>query len=168
MLKSLTPRILCLIGFVVCIALLAGALYFQHGLYLEPCPLCIFQRVVFVAMGVVFFIGFLHNPRAVAFRVYSIIITLLALVGAGIATRHVWLQNLPPDQVPECGAGLDFMLEQNSLFRVVEMVFKGSGECAEVAWRFLGLSIPAWTLLIFIVFVLIGITLTLSGAKTKN
>lgn len=167
MLKSLTPRILCLTGFVVCVALLAGALYFQHVLYLEPCPLCIFQRIVFVAMGVVFVVGFLHNPRATAFHVYSIVIALLAFIGAGIAGRHVWLQNLPPDQVPECGAGLDFMLEQNSLTRVIELVFKGSGECAEIAWSFLGLSIPGWTLIIFLVFALIAIKLTLVGARTR-
>ena len=119
-------------------------------------------------MGAVFVVGFLHNPRAAGFRIYCGLVTLLALIGAGIAGRHVWLQNLPPDQVPECGAGLDFMLEQHNLAHVVELVFKGSGECAEVAWRFLGLSIPGWTLIIFIVFALLGVYLAVAGAKTRT
>ncbi|MDH3688657.1 MAG: disulfide bond formation protein B [Gammaproteobacteria bacterium] len=145
-------RILYLFGFAVCAALIGGALYFQYVEHLEPCPLCIFQRIFIIVMAVVFLIAAIHNPRLWGRRVYGLLIALLSAIGAAIAARHVWLQNLPPDQVPECGPGLDFMLDAFPMSEVIQMVLSGSGECAEIAWMFLGISIPGWTLLIFGIF----------------
>jgi len=143
--------------------MLAYALFAQYGLGLEPCPMCIFQRVGVFALGIVFLLAALHNPGTVGARVYAALL-LLAGGGAGfVAGRHVWLQNLPADQVPACGPGLDFMLESFPVLEVFQMVLTGSGECAEVDWSLLGLSMPAWVLLAVSVVTLAGMVVNLRG-----
>ena len=118
---------------------------------LDPCPLCIFQRIAFAALGVVFLVGGLHAPQgAGGRRAYGVLGLIAAAVGIGIAGRHVWLTHLPPDQVPSCGPALDFMMEAIRSTDVIRKVLTGSGECAKVDWTFLGLSMPAWSLLWFI------------------
>ncbi len=149
-------RIGYLIGAVICAALLGFGLYLQHVDGLDPCPLCVFQRVAFIALGLVFLLAALHGPGKTGAVVYAVFGGLFAATGAGIAGRHVWLQNLPADQVPACGPGLSYMLEQYAVTRMLEKVLSGSGECAEAGWRFLGLTIPGWSLLWF---VLLGILL---------
>ncbi len=146
------PRPLFFAGFAACAALIAIALYFQHVMYLEPCPLCILQRIAVIGLGMIFFAGALHNPGRIGRRVYATLALLTAGAGGAIAGRHVWLENLPEDQVPACGPGLDYMLDNFPLAQALELILRGSGECAEVAWTFLGLSIPGWTLLAFIGF----------------
>jgi len=140
-------------------------LYFQHYLQLEPCPLCILQRAVVITLAAVQLVAFLHNPQGWGSRVYGILVTLVAATGAAIAGRHIWLQNLPPDQVPECGPGLDYILDAFPLNEALRMVLHGSGECAEVLWRFLGLSIPGWTLVAFSGFILYGLFIV---SRTSN
>lgn len=123
------------------------ALFAQYVLKMEPCPLCTFQRVAVIAMGVLFLIAAVHGAATIGSRIYAIFLVLVSLAGAGVAARHVWLQNLPKDQVPSCGPGLDFMLDTFPLMEVLSIVLSGSGECAEVSLRFLGLTIPGWTLI---------------------
>lgn len=153
-------------GFLGCLALIGIALYMQHVIGLEPCPLCILQRVAVMGMGAVLLFASLHNPAGWGRRVYAGLTSLVALFGLVTAGRNVWLQHLPADRVPDCGPGLDYMLEVFPLSRTLEMVFKGSGECAEVQWTFLGFSIPEWMLLVFGVYFLAG--LYLSVAKSKG
>ncbi|MBX3726948.1 MAG: disulfide bond formation protein B [Xanthomonadales bacterium] len=143
-------RQLALLGFLACAGLMAYALYAQHVLGLEPCPLCIFQRVAVIATGGVLLAAALHGPAAAGRWVYALLAATAAALGAGVAGRHVWLQSLPADQVPACGPGLDYMMEAFPLSQTLRMVFSGSGECAEVDWTFLGLSMPAWTLICFV------------------
>jgi disulfide bond formation protein DsbB len=140
------PRMGNAAGALACAGLMAFALYAQYGLGLEPCPLCILQRVAVTALGVVFAVAALHGPTGPVRFIYGLLALLAAAAGAGVAGRQVWLQNLPKDQVPACGPGLDFMLDTFGLGEVLQMVLSGSGECAEVAWRFLGLSMPGWVL----------------------
>jgi disulfide bond formation protein DsbB len=126
------------------------ALYAQHVLHLEACPLCIFQRIAMIAVGAVFAIAALHAPRGASARVYAGLGALAALIGAGISSWHVHLQSLPPDAVPACGPGFDYIFSGTFPLRdALAMVFTGSGECAEVNWRFAGLSMPAWVLVFF-------------------
>lgn len=139
-----------LFGFMACAGLLAYAFYLQLHAGLEPCPLCIFQRVAFAALGLVFLIGGLHAPVGKARGGYGVLALLAAGTGAAIAGRHVWLQNLPPDQVPTCGPGLEYMLDAMPISGVIRKVMTGSGECANVDWTLLGLSMPAWALLCFV------------------
>ena len=141
-----------LFGFAVCASLLAYAVFAQYGQMFEPCPLCIFQRVAMAAVAVVALVGAMHDPRSTGGRrAYGLIAFLAAGIGAGIAARHVWLQHLPPDQVPACGPGLSYMVESlPSYLDVVKKVLQGSGECAKVDWTLLGFSMPEWTLLCFV------------------
>lgn len=143
----ISKRTLNLAGFLACAGLMAYALYAQYQLMLAPCPLCIFQRVAVIALGLVFLLAFIHNPAAWGARIYALLMLVAAGAGAFVAGRHVWLQNLPPDKVPSCGPGLDFMLESFPALEVLEMVLTGSGECANVDWSLLGLSMPAWVLI---------------------
>lgn len=135
---------------LVCAALLAYAYYVQFKLFMDPCPLCILQRVAFYALGAVALLAALHGPRGWGRRVYGLLAVTSAAVGAGIALQHVRLQNLPPDQVPACGPGLNYMIDSLPLFDALRKAFTGSGECAKVDWTFLGLSMPTWTLICFV------------------
>lgn len=151
LLRSLqTPRSGNLAGFIVCVGMMAFALFAQYVWHMEPCPLCIFQRVALIGLGVVFLLAGLHVPGRIGRRVYAVLLSLAALAGVGVAGRHVWLQNLPKDQVPACGPGLDFMIDTFPVLEVLNMVLSGSGECAEVSWRFLGLTMPSWLLVCFL------------------
>jgi len=120
------------------------ALFAQHVLLLDPCPLCVLQRVAVISVGIVFLISALHNPQGRGRNVYAALLAVIAIAGAGVAGWHVRLQNLPPSEVPACGPGLDYMLDNFPLGDALQMVFKGSGECADVVWSFLGLSMPSW------------------------
>lgn len=147
-----TFRAQYLTGFVLCFGLIGYALYVQFGMLMMPCPLCILQRIAFAALGVVFLIGGLHSPRGRVGRgVYGVLAFIAAGAGAGIAGRHVWLQSLPPSEVPLCSSmGLDYMVEALGPMNALSKVLEGSGECAKVDWTFLGVSMPAWTLVWFI------------------
>ena len=140
-----------------CLVVLGFGLYVQHVEHIEPCPLCVLQRIAFVVIGLTAFVAFVHNPKSVGRRLYGLLLVLFSLAGAATSIRNLWLQSLPPDQVPECGPGLDYMLESFPLAKVLPMVFKGSGECAKVEWTMFGLAIPAWALIWFAVFTLVGL-----------
>lgn len=150
---SWTFRQQFLAGVVVCAGLLGYALFEQHLMGTEPCPLCILQRVAFIAMGVFFLIGAVHDPARTGRRIYAVLVGVAGAIGAAIAGRHLWLQSLPPDEIPDCGPGLSYMLEAFPLSKTLTIVFTGSGECAEINWSFLGLSMPAWTLICYVLLI---------------
>lgn len=146
-----TFRTQFLLGFLACVGLLAYGFYVQLHDGLEPCPLCIFQRVAFFGLGLVFLAGGLTAPKGRGGRrVFGALSLIAAGVGIAIAGRHVWLQNLPPEQVPTCGPGLDYMLDAMPISGVVRKVMTGSGECANIDWSLLGLSMPVWSLWCFV------------------
>ncbi|WP_242112449.1 disulfide bond formation protein B [Luteimonas aquatica] len=152
-------RAQCLAGFAVCAALIGFAIFSQSQWGLQPCPLCIFQRIAFAALGVVLLVAGLHAPRGGKGRAaYGVLALIPALTGLGIAARHVWITHLPANEVPECGPPLAFMMEANPITDVIKKVLTGSGECAKVDWTFLGLSMPAWSLLWFVLLTLLVLT----------
>ena len=143
-----TRRKLFLTGFLISVLLIVYVLYTQYVLGLEPCPLCILQRVAVIALGISFLLLALRPPQRKQTKfLTSILLVMISSAGVGIAARHVWIQNLPPDKVPGCGPGLDFMIANFPLSEVLAMVFSGSGECAEISWSFAFLSMPAWALI---------------------
>ncbi len=153
-----TRRIVNGLGAAGCVGLLLYAiLYLQEVLWLEPCPLCIFQRIAFMVLGGIFLLAALHAPRGGGRNVYAVLIGLAALIGAGIAGRHVWLQFNPPEGMASCGAGLNYMLETMALPDVVLKVFQGNGDCGAIDWTFLGLGIPAWSLVCFVLLGIVGV-----------
>jgi len=143
---GMSGRTLPLSGAMLCIALVAAALYFQHAAGLEPCPLCILQRIAFIAIAVILLAAAAHNPRNRGRRAYAAVTGAVAALGALVAARHVWLQSLPAERVPECGPGLGYLLDAFPLQHALALVLRGSGECAEVQWQLAGLSMPAWSL----------------------
>jgi disulfide bond formation protein DsbB len=145
-------RLQFLLGFLACVGLLGFALYTEYFGGLNPCPLCTFQRAAFIALAAMFLLGGLLAPRSAGGRaIWGVLALIAAGVGIAIAGRHVWLTHLPPDQVPSCGPDLAYMMSAFPLGDVVKKVLTGSGECAKVDWTFLGLSMPAWSLLWFVV-----------------
>ena len=143
----MTVRTANLLGLLACAGLLAYAYYAQFVMHLEPCPLCIFQRLGVLAIALVFAIAAAHDPAGWPRRVYAALLGLAALATIGVAARQLYIQSLPPGSVPACGASLDFMLKVFPLTDVLVKVLTGSGECAKVDWRFLGLAMPAWVLI---------------------
>jgi len=157
----LPPRRLSyLLGFLVCAGLMGWALWLQYGLDLEPCPLCIFQRIAMIATGVVFLIAAIHNPGRVGAAIYAGFVVVAAGTGAALAAWHVWIQGQPQGSVPTCGMGLNYMRRPLPLAEVIGRVLKGSGECAEQGWLFLGLAIPSWTFVFFVAMIAAAIALT--------
>jgi protein dithiol:quinone oxidoreductase len=156
------------LGALACAALVGYALYTEHVLGFMPCPLCIFQRVGVVALGVVFLIAAIHGASGWGRFVYAGLIALAALATAGVATRHLYIQSLPPGTVPSCGAPLDVMLQFSPFFEVVQKVLTASGECGTVDWTFLGLSMPAWVLFSAVVLGALGVVANLRPRKVPE
>ena len=140
-------RLLNLAGFLACAGMMSFALYAQYVLLLDPCPLCVFQRIATILLGLIFLAAALHNPGIIGARVYAGLVFLAAGVGVGVASWHVYLQNLPADKVPGCGPGFEYIMDNFALFDALSLIFKGSGECADVVWRLLGMSMPTWVII---------------------
>lgn len=159
-------RSLCLAGVAACLLGLATALVLQYGFGLDPCPLCIFQRIAMFGCGLGFLGGALFAPTRPRGRwLWSGLAALGALAGIGVAGRHVWLQHLPPDQVPACGPTLDYLLGMLPVSEVIALVLQGDGNCAKVDAALLGLSLPMWTLLAFIALLLYAVLLPLQARR---
>src|SRR5690606_33271432 len=112
MTRFLSYRLLNLYIFLFCVTLLGIALYMEHVMFLEPCPLCITQRIFFMMAGLTALVAFIHNPAALGRTVYGLLSAAFSLAGGGFAIRQIWLQGLPKDQVPACGPSLSYMIEE--------------------------------------------------------
>jgi len=152
MMKFLVSRrIGNLAGFLLCAGMLAFGYTLQFVVGLEPCPLCIIQRLLLFAAGVAFLVAALHHPAGrLGASVYGGLIAVLATLGVAVAGRHVWLQHLPPERRPACGPALDHLLSTFGPIEGMSRVLRGSGECGVVDWTLLSFSIPEWTLAAFV------------------
>src|SRR5712691_6789938 len=147
----LSRRIGNLAGFFACAGTLAFGYYLQFVVGLEPCPLCIIQRLLLFAVGVAFLAVALHHPAGrLGAGLYGGAIALIAAVGVAVAGRHVWLQHIPADQRPACGPALDHLLSTFGPIDGLRRVLRGSGGFAD--WTSLSCSIPEWTLAAFLAF----------------
>lgn len=169
MTKLFSGRAASLIGLILGISSMAFAVgYLQMVLYLAPCSLCILDRAVVIGLIVVFAQALIHNPLNTGRKVYASLATLLSLTGIGICARHVWLQHQPKDDVPECGPGFWHMLENLPFKSFLDKIFNSTGDCASIQVQFLGLSLPAWTLVLFIVFLLISLAMFFSPGRRNT
>ncbi len=141
---------------LVVVSMLFAIYYLEGVLLLDPCPLCMVDRAILVVIAVISLIALIHNSSGFMRWVYTSLSVLFSGLGIAVAARHIWLQGLPPDQVPECGPDLTYMLEVFPLGDVIKRVFSGSGQCAEISWTFLGMTIPQQTLLLFIVLLVMA------------
>ncbi|MBP6405801.1 MAG: disulfide bond formation protein B [Proteobacteria bacterium] len=133
-----------------CVAMLAFGLYLQHGVGLEPCPMCIVQRYALILVGVLALLAAIFKGRA-AHLGLGVLALLMSGFGAFVAARQSFLQWYPPEVV-SCGRDFYGMIETFPLKRAVPMIFKGSGDCTKIDWTFLGLSIANWSFVCFAVF----------------
>ena len=139
-----------LITFMMPAALLAFGYYLQFARDLEPCPLCMTQRIAFYAIAISSLMALISPNKQFIQHFWAALTALFALVGACVAGRQIWLQSLPEDQVPACGPSFEFIFDRFPLMEALQIMFKGTGDCAEKVWSFLGLNIPDWSLLAFI------------------
>lgn len=142
--------------------LLCIALFMEHVMGLAPCPLCMMQRLWVAIVGLIAYLSLLHNPR---WGIYPLLGCLAALIGGGFSIRQLWLQSLPADQVPACGPDLQYMLEAFPISEVLVAMTSGTGDCAEVSWSLLGLSIPGWVLLGFVVLFVVNVMQLRQGIR---
>jgi disulfide bond formation protein DsbB len=163
--QNISNRWLYLAGALYVGGLMGFGLFLQYVKHQDPCPLCMVQRVVFMAILGVYLLASLHGPKRVWEQVYAALIWLLSLLGAAVAARHIWIQNLPKDQVPACGPGLDYMLETMPMAEVLKQLMHGSGECAEKGWTFLALGIPEWS---FLCYLALGIWASVIASRKKS
>ncbi|WP_111493770.1 disulfide bond formation protein B [Marinobacter bohaiensis] len=161
-------RLVFLLIFLVCAALLGTAFYMEYVMYLEPCPLCWLQRMALMAVGALSLLAALHNPAGWGGRIYGGLLALFAGAGGALAARQLWLQSLPADQVPACGPSVDYLLDIMPLAEVLSIALQGTGDCAEVVWRFLGLSIPGWTAVFFTLLFVIGVAILLGAFRSSR
>ncbi len=147
---------LFLMVFLSCAALLASAYYFEYVLYLDPCPLCIMQRIGVLMVGLVGLSGFILAKSEAAQKVHAVLMSLSAIFGIFVAGRHVWIQSLPADQIPTCGPSLEYMVETLPWAEVLSVMLRGNGNCADAQWSFIGLSMPIWVLLWFAGFTVLA------------
>lgn len=153
----ITPRIAFAAIFVACAALLAfGIMYLQGELGLDPCPMCLLSRYVFVVLGIVALAAAIHGPAGFALKAWGGLVALLAVIGVGISIRHSYVQHFPP-KVETCGSDLDFLVSNLPLAQALPKIFAGTGSCSLVDWRFLGLSIPEWALAWYLLFAAVAI-----------
>ena len=151
-----SPRMLFLVVFLFSAGALLAGVFIEHHYELEPCSMCVFQRVMFIGAGLVALAAAIQNTGAVGRRIYAVLLLLAADLGAALAIRQLWLQQLPPEEVPTCPPNLDYMLDVLPFTEVLAIVLSGDGNCAEVAWTMLGLSIPGWSLICFVLIVSAG------------
>ncbi len=138
-----------LFGFLSCIAMELGAIYFQFVLKLEPCPLCITQRLIVFSLALIFLIGTIHNPGSIGVRIYAGLAAFASFAGASVATYHFVIQHLPHEELSSCGPGASYILEHFKLADIIRLFLTGTGDCTQVVWTFLGLSMPFWVGLCF-------------------
>lgn len=146
-----------LLGLLACAGLMGYALFAQYVLHLDPCPLCILQRVAVMAVGAFFLLAALHDPARFGARLYGALIVLCAALGVMVAARQLWIIAQPPGTVAECGASLEYMMDVLPWREVLDKVLRGSGECAKVDWHFLGLNMPTWVLIALILLAVWGV-----------
>ncbi|BBL72774.1 disulfide bond formation protein B [Methylogaea oryzae] len=163
-----SARLWFFFSFLFCAGLIGAALYFQHAQGLEPCPLCISQRIAVVVAGAVFLAATLQDPGTMGIRIYGITGFLAAATGAAIAGRHVWLQHLPPEEVPECGPGLEYMFQNFPITQTLKFMLSGTGDCAKVDWTLLGFSMPAWTFVCFVTLALVSLAQCWNVKRLSN
>lgn len=150
-------KLMFLLVAMACAGLMVFSFFLQFVLKLEPCPLCISQRIAMTCLGLLALMAALHNPQSTSYRVYSAVLMLFSLIGSLLAGRQLWIQHLPPEKVPSCMPNIEYLIDILPMTEIMQIMVTGTGDCATVQWSFLGLTIPGWTLIMFFGFLLVGL-----------
>ena len=149
------PRRALALVFLAAVVAMSSGYYVQHVIGLEPCPLCIVQRLGFVSAGLLAGIGALLGARA-AVLLFAGLSAMASLAAGGVAAWHAWLIANPPEWA-ECGRPFAWMLENNSLVALIPKLFKGEGDCLRVDWTLFGFNIPQLALVLFTAMLLLSV-----------
>ena len=150
--KFLTFKRINLLGSFLAFALVGLAVAIQTQFNLEPCPLCVSQRIVFIVIGFLFLIfSFLKPNRLIKF-IYISSLLITNIIGIIFAIRHIMIQNKWIIVPAECGIDLNYMFENFPLTEAFSLLFKGTGDCSEIDWLFLGFTLPQLALIAYIMF----------------
>ena len=156
--KYASYRMLNFLGAFGCGALLLIAVfYFQNYLGLEPCYLCVTQRVFVALTGIIFLAAALHNSSSYGNKIYAGLSLLSSVTGAYFSAKQLWLQSLPEENIPSCGPPVEYLFDAFPMSEVLTMLVRGDGNCAKVQWEFLSISMPGWVLISFIILSLLGL-----------
>jgi len=151
-------RILNLAQALASAALIVVAItYFENFLGLEPCYLCMTQRAFVIGIGAICATAALHNPGQSGQRIYAGLSIATAGLGGYFSGKQLWLQSLPEDQVPACGIPVEYLFDSFSISEAIGMLLRGDGNCAEIQWQLLGLSMPGWVMVTFVGFAVLGV-----------
>lgn len=161
-------RLANLIGFVICVLLMAYAYYSQFHNGLQPCVLCIFQRIAMIILGIIFLIAFLQHPKAIGARIYGILLLVIAAAGSAVSIRHIYVQHLPEWMTPPCGPGLNYMFKTLPLNKFIIKAFTGTADCSVITWRFMGLTMPEWVLIWFVILGVGGLIVNWYSARSRS
>jgi disulfide bond formation protein DsbB len=165
----ISTRQLFLLMFIACAGLLGAAYYFEYVMYLDPCPLCVMQRIAVLLLGLIGLSGSIFGVNALRERIHMGFLFLASCFGMAVAGRHVWIQSLPADQVPTCGPSLEYMVDTLPWADVLAVMLRGNGNCADAQWSFIGLSMPQWVLVWFVGFAVVSVVVfVLAGKKQKE
>ncbi len=157
MMKLTSIRASYFLGFAACLAIFLYSLYLQFNVGIQPCALCVLQRIVLVSIGLVFFLGSLFRVHKIAHIALGLLTTLLSVLGVALAGRQVWIQHFPGQSGDTCGASLQYMLKVLPFTEVLKNIFQGSAECTQIGWRFLSISLSEWSLFWFVIFLILSL-----------
>lgn len=165
--KLPSTKQLFLITFLACAGLLLAAYYFEYVMFLDPCPLCIMQRIAVLMIGLIALSGYFFVTTELQQRIHAGGLFIVSWFGIGVAGRHVWIQSLPADQVPTCGPSLEYMVETLPWADVISIMLRGNGNCAEALWSFMGISMPQWVLIWFVGFLASSIYVFMTAKNNR-
>lgn len=150
------------LSFLLTLLVVLSSIYLQYFLHLNPCPLCIMQRICAFLLLATFGISIWQQRHFMISWYFQL---FFSVAGAFFAIRQLWLQHLPADQLPACMPGLDILVKYFPWHMAAKSLLWGTGDCGEVDWSFLNLSLAAWSALYFLF--MIGITLSIRGYRNS-
>ena len=159
-------RIVFLLIFLICITVIGYALYLQLVINLLPCPLCIAQRIAYWLVGLTAIFAFIHKPRGLGRQIYYSFITVFSLIGLVLALRHSWIIRYPESF--QCGISAEEeFLNALSIANWWPSMFEANGDCADVKWEFMSLTIPSWSVIFFLLILITSVYILFTSRNQK-
>jgi len=144
-------RVALVLGFV-CAGLVGASFFVEHVLGIEPCPLCIIQRLTYIGLIPVFLAAAVTRPHGRAQRALFWTAAALTLAGLGVAGYQTQLQLFPAPVVASCSASLSYMLDTMAVTDVLARMLHATGDCSDTSFKILGFTLAQASLVIFLGF----------------
>ena len=144
--KKLTFRTIQTFNAALTLLVLFASFYFQYALGMTPCPLCMMQRLCVFLLLAVMGLSFRTLRKA---HIISFLQIVISCTGLYFSLRQLWLQSLSPDQAPACMPSLEIVIRYFPWQTIAKTLLWGTGECGEINWSMLGISMPGWCAMYF-------------------